>query len=388
MEVLHWWTSGGEAKAMNELKKIMQEKGHKLKDFPVAGGSGSTAMTVLKSRVVSGNPPIAAQIKGPLIKQWGELNALANLNEVAKDGEWAEKIPENLQSMMQYKDQFVAVPVNIHRNNWLWMNKHIFDRTGLKPPKTWSEFEKTAEKLKKMGIIPVAHGGQPWQDNGVFEIIVLATGGSDFYQKSLVALDQSSLGNKTMLRVFQRLRRYKSFIDRDFSGRDWNLATSMVIEGKAGMQLMGDWAKGEFFAANQKPGEDFIAVAAPDTSSSFIFTTDSFVFFKQKKSLQAKAVKDFAEVILSTPFQISFNLNKGSIPVNLKTSMKKFDIYGKQSMKDFTKNTVLPSMAHGIANHAGVQGSIEDVVTNFFNSDNISARDAVKNLVKAVKEAK
>ena len=65
VEVLHWWTSGGEAKSVGELKKIMQSKGNTWKDFAVAGGGGDNAMTVLKSRVVAGNPPAAAQIKGP-----------------------------------------------------------------------------------------------------------------------------------------------------------------------------------------------------------------------------------------------------------------------------------------------------------------------------------
>ena len=62
VEVLHWWTSGGEAKSVGELKKILESKGDKWKDFAVAGGGGETAMTVLKSRVVSGKPPTAAQV--------------------------------------------------------------------------------------------------------------------------------------------------------------------------------------------------------------------------------------------------------------------------------------------------------------------------------------
>ena len=65
VEVLHWWTSGGEAKAAAELKGSMQKKGHTWKDFAVAGGGGDAAMTVLKSRVVSGNAPAAAQIPAP-----------------------------------------------------------------------------------------------------------------------------------------------------------------------------------------------------------------------------------------------------------------------------------------------------------------------------------
>ena len=70
VEVLHYWTSGGEAKSVAELKKIMEAKGHVWKDFAVAGGAGDAAMTALKARVVSGNPPTAAQIKGPSIQEW------------------------------------------------------------------------------------------------------------------------------------------------------------------------------------------------------------------------------------------------------------------------------------------------------------------------------
>ena len=87
VEVLHYWTSGGEAKSAAELRKMMQSKGHTWKDFAVAGGGGDNAMTVLKSRVVSGNPPAAAQIKGPAIQEWAAEGVLANLDAVAKAGD-------------------------------------------------------------------------------------------------------------------------------------------------------------------------------------------------------------------------------------------------------------------------------------------------------------
>ncbi|MEY2458125.1 MAG: glucose/mannose transport system substrate-binding protein, partial [Acidimicrobiaceae bacterium] len=69
LEVLHWWTSGGEAKAAAALKQTMEAEGHTWKDFAVAGGGGDAAMTVLKSRVISGNAPAAAQIKGPALQE-------------------------------------------------------------------------------------------------------------------------------------------------------------------------------------------------------------------------------------------------------------------------------------------------------------------------------
>ena len=57
VEVLHWWTSGGEAAAVQQLQKMLKTEGHTWKDFAVAGGAGANAMTALKSRAVSGNPP-------------------------------------------------------------------------------------------------------------------------------------------------------------------------------------------------------------------------------------------------------------------------------------------------------------------------------------------
>ena len=120
VEVLHWWTSGGEAKAAAELKASMQKKGHTWKDFAVAGGGGDAAMTVLKSRVVSGNAPAAAQIKGPSIQEWAREGVLANMDAVAKAEKWDELLPKVIADGLKYKGNYVAAPVNVHRVNWLW----------------------------------------------------------------------------------------------------------------------------------------------------------------------------------------------------------------------------------------------------------------------------
>ena len=83
-----------------------------------------------------------------------------------------------------------------------------------------------------------------------------------------------ALNSDTMIRGVRpdaqdaRLRR-----SRGFSGRDWNLATSMVMNGEAAFQIMGDWAKGEFLAGGKVPGEDFLCAPAP--GNAFILNTDS-----------------------------------------------------------------------------------------------------------------
>ncbi|MBY0396609.1 MAG: sugar ABC transporter substrate-binding protein, partial [Thermoleophilia bacterium] len=50
VEVLHWWTSGGEAAALNVLKEDLAKKGIGWVDMPVAGGGGEAAMTALRAR--------------------------------------------------------------------------------------------------------------------------------------------------------------------------------------------------------------------------------------------------------------------------------------------------------------------------------------------------
>ena len=199
VEVLHYWTSGGEAKSAAELKKIMQAKGHTWRDFAVAGGGGDSAMTVLKSRVISGNPPSAAQTKGPAIQEWASEGVLANMDSLAKAEKWDDLLPKVVADIMKYKGAYVAAPVNVHRVNWMWGSSEALKKAGVTAmPKTWDEFFAAADKLKAAGLIPVAHGGQNWQDFTTFESVVLGVGGAKFYQDALIKLDDKALTSDPM----------------------------------------------------------------------------------------------------------------------------------------------------------------------------------------------
>lgn len=389
VEVLHWWTSGGEAKAASALKAQLQKQGHTWKDFAVAGGGGDSAMTVLKSRVVSGNAPAAAQIKGPSLQEWAAEGVLTNIDSVAAAGKWDEVIPPVVANIMKYKGHYIAAPVNVHRVNWLWVNPEALKKANAKVPTTWDEFFVTAEALKKAGIIPVAHGGQNWQDFTTFEAVAIGLGGVDFYKKALVQLDAATLQGPEMEKVLSTFKRIKDYTDKNAPGRDWNLATAMVIKGEAGMQLMGDWAKGEFIAAGKTPGKDFLCTAAPGSSKAYTFNIDSFAMFKLKNTANEKAQQDLAAAIMSPEFQEVFNLNKGSIPVRTGMKMDKFDDCAKQSAADFAADakagTLVPSIAHGMAVPAAAEGAMKDVVSQFWNSDKMTAKEAQSRLVAASK---
>lgn len=391
VEVLHWWTSGGEARAVDTLKQMMQKQGDTWKDFAVAGGAGEAAMTVLKTRAVSGNPPSAAQLKGPDIQEWADMGFLTNLNDIAKAGKWDSIMPKRIAETMQHDGDYVAVPAGVHRINWLWINPEAFQKAGAKVPTTLDEFFEAADKLKAAGIIPIAHGGQNWQDTTIFESLVMAMMGPEDYHKAFVETDEDTLRSDKMVEVFKTFKRIRNYIDPDAAGRDWNLATAMVINGKAGMQIMGDWAKAEFTAANKTVGKDYLCVVMPGTQGDFIYNIDSLAMFKLKDEANRKAQDDLARTVIDKPFQEVFNLNKGSIPVRNDIDMAKFDDCAKQSMKDFQaandSGKAEPSLAHSMANTSYIQGAVFDVITNFFNDPSADPKKATEQLVASIKAA-
>ena len=391
VEVLHWWTSGGEAASVSYLKDKLSSAGVGWTDFAVAGGGGENAMTVLKARAISGNPPTAAQIKGPEIQEWAELGFLADIDAVAQANDWDSLLPKVVSDVMKHNGKYVAAPVNVHRVNWMWSNPEVFRAAGATIPTTWDDFMVQAKKIQDAGYIALAHGGQAWQDATLFEAVVLGVGGADYYKKAFVETDMTALESDTTLAVFETFGQLRQFIDANSPGRDWNVATSMVINGEAAMQIMGDWAKGEFKVAGKSVGTDYTCTAAPGTSGSHTFNIDSFAFFKQADASATAAQAIMAAEILGADFQEVFNLNKGSIPARLGMSRAKFDSCAHDSMDAFVASSqtggLVPSFAHGMAVSSAVSGAIYDAATNFFNT-NQSAEEGVRQLVGAIKAAK
>lgn len=384
-EVLHYWTSGGEAKSVAVLQEEFAANGGTWTDMPVAGGGGDAAMTALRARVLSGNAPTAVQLKGPAIQEWYEEGVLADISNVAEAEGWANVLPASIAAHMQCEGTWCAAPVNVHRVDWIWANAEILEANGITMPTTWDEFNAAADKLMAAGIIPLAHGGQAWQDATVFETVVLGLGGAEFYQQALVDLDPAALQSDTMLASFDQMRKLRGYVDGNFSGRDWNLATAMVMNGEAAFQIMGDWAKGEFLAAGKTPGTDFLCASTP--GDGFLYNVDSFAMFDVDGDDKRAGQDLLAKLIVGQNFQKVFNMNKGSIPARDDVDLAAFDSCAHLSAKDMGASSdggsLMPSYAHGMALRGAQAGAITDVVTAHFNSD-MSSADAVKMLADAV----
>ncbi|MGJ8611495.1 MAG: ABC transporter substrate-binding protein [Octadecabacter sp.] len=384
VEVLHWWTSGGEAAALNVLKDDLAGQDIGWIDMPVAGGGGEAAMTTLRARVTAGDPPTAVQMLGFDIKDWAAEGVLGNLNDVAEAEGWDDVVPAALQFFSKDDGNWIAAPVNVHSTNWVWMSKSALDDTGLGEPTSWEELIAVLDAMQANGITPLAHGGQPWQDATIFDAVVLSLG-DDFYKSALIDLDPDALGGDTMVEAFERMATLRGYVDENFSGRDWNLASAMVINGEAGMQMMGDWAKGEFLRADQVPGEDFVCIRFPGTQGAVTFNSDQFVMFDIGEDTAAQQA--MAASVMDPVFQSAFNVVKGSVPARTDVPNDAFDACGQKGMADLAdagaNDRLFGSMAHGHSVPAAVKNAMYDVVTAHFNGE-FDAQEAAEELVNAV----
>ncbi|WP_245213452.1 ABC transporter substrate-binding protein [Rhizobacter sp. AJA081-3] len=392
VEVLHFMTSGGQAKGMKSLKDDLEAQGGKWVDTPVGGGNSEDALAKLRTRVMGGDAPSSVQLKGPLIQEWGALGVLQPIDDVATAGRWEQALPKLVSDTMKYKGQWVAAPVNIHRLDWMYANPAVLSKVGIRMPATWEEFDAAADKLKAAGITPLAHGGQAWQDASLFEIVVASVGGPAFHRKALVELDNAALTGPTMKQVFDRMRKLRGYVDANFSGRDWNVATNMIINGQAGFQLMGDWVKGDMSAAGKLPGRDYVCANPPGHGGgSFLFIVDSFAMFKSKNPDVLAGQKLFGKLMMEPRFQENFNLAKGSIPVRNDMKLDKFDACALAARDQMDKSIkgggFNPSAIHDMAVASAVRGAMTDVATKHFNSS-ISSDEAVQLLARSIKQAR
>ncbi|WP_429023268.1 ABC transporter substrate-binding protein [Aeromonas allosaccharophila] len=392
VEVLHWWTSGGEAKAVEVLKSEWTEQGNQWNDFAVQGGGGKSAMTVLKSRALAANPPEAAHLKGYELKEWAGLGFLRDLSPMAEHLGWYAKMPPMVRATLSQSDALMAVPTGIHRVNWLWLNRKVFEQQKLTPPTDWAQFVTIADQLKKRGITPLAIGNEPWQLAVLFETVALGEGGKEFYRKAFLEQDSATLTGPDMVRVLTRFQQLRAYVPPKYAGLKWHQATNLLESGGAAMQVMGDWVKGELSAGNYRPGEDIACLPSPGSAGLFSYNLDSIAMFKQRDPAQLQAQGELAQLLMTPTFQAEFNRVKGSIPALTDPDMSKFDRCAVRSYQDFLlaekQDNLLPSMAEGMATPTNMRQAIMDVLSNYFNDPRANPQQTALHLERAMRSTR
>ncbi len=387
--LLNQWSEGSDAAAIAKLGDMFKAAGGQWEATSIAGHTANT-LAKLRADVVSGNPPPAVQLKGPEIAEWNATGKTMNLDAIAKEEGWDKSVAPELLPVMKPKGSWVAVPMNIHRINWMWGGKKALDKAGITTmPATWDEFNADCEKLKAAGLIPIAHGSADWTDATTFEIVVYGMD-MDLFKKAFVEGSSDAMRSDGMVKCFEQYRKMINYMDPGISARTWDAAANMMLTGQAGFFFMGDWSIGTFNAGGFKEGVDYVCSQAPEDNgkTGFILNSDSVVFFQQKDPSYLAGSKLLAHLIMSKDFQVIFNKAKGSIPARLDIDLTGFNPCQIKCQKDLEEaikeGTLVRSFAHNMTILQKYRGAAMEVITNFVNTPGLSAADAAKNMADAV----
>ena len=391
-EVLHWWTSTS-SKAIGELRKMFEARGGTWRDTPVVGENVSASAT-LKARILAGTAPEVSVVKGPEFQQWGQLGQLNDVQSTATAQGWDSLIAPALQPVMKYQGKYVGVPVDIHRNNWLFASPVALQKVGEPVPRTWDDFNRVTAKLQAAGIVPIAAGGEKWQEATMLETVA-AGEGADWYRKAFVDLDPAALKDPRLVQVFTQLREMNKYHDAGYPGRNYERNMVMVANGEAGFDLMGDFTLAAMMSSGKEYGRDYVCVPAPSFGPPppFVYNVDSFGFFKTSNPSSKAGQQLIAELTLSKQFQILFNRVKGSIPARSDIDLKAegFSPCQIASEADYVQgtrdNTLIPSWAHSMAVSPNERGAMLDAASQFINST-MSPADGAKLLINAIDQAR
>ncbi len=387
-EVFSWWTSGGEAAALDALFAAFKARvpSAEIINATVAGGGGSAARPVLQARLAGGDPPDTWQIHPgyELIGQYVEPGYVVPITDLYKGEGWDKIVPQGLIDMLSKDGEQYAVLAGVHRGNGMWYNKKVLDEQGItiKDPLSVDDFVKIAEQLKGAGITPLCVGDSGiWTSAQLFENTLLGEIGPEKYAglwSGAVAFDDA--GVKKAMEAYGKLLDYQN---EDHSALSWDQAVKALMEGKCVFNSMGDWAYGEFVNAKLKDNEDFGWVNHPGTSGSFMVVADGFPL--AKGAPHPNNTKEWLKAVGSKEGQEAFNPLKGSIPVRTDVDRTKFGVYHNWSMDSFAKDKLVPSVVHGSAAPAAFQQALNDAVTAFIVDRDVEAFAAA--LVGAAKES-
>jgi len=324
-EVIHWWTSGGESAAVRTLADRYRASGGVWVDTAIAGGE--QARSVVINRIMGGTPPTAAQFNtSSQFRDIVDQGLLNNVDAVARREQWDRALPEALLNVIRIQGHYYAIPIDIHMPAWIWYSKAAFKKADIaQEPRNVDELFAALDKLKAAGLIPLAHGGQSWQEHIVFMRMLADAGGRDLYFKVLRDRDQRAIASPQFRKVLLAFKRLQGYVDSASPGRNWNDATALLISGKAGVQIMGDWAKGELTAAHLKAGKDFGCLPGLGPQALYLVQGDVFVFPRTSNPEALKAQQLLANVIVNPANQVAFNNQKGGIPARADIDARSMD---------------------------------------------------------------
>ena len=239
-EILHWWASESESSALQVFVDEFLNRGGWYYDS--SRENQRTTRDEAIARMIKGYPVTFVQWgAGWDIRDFYDYGLLRPITDPALVDSLRTVLPPLVLDAVTYKDSIVAIPLNVHGENWIWHNTDLLGTEPLELAGDWSSFVKEGERLAEQSVPLLAVGDESWQVRFVFASLMLGIS-PDVYTLLFMDKDSAVVGSKaleTTLRTFNALSRYS----QSFGQGSWTEQVAAVATGRAAANFMGDWAK-------------------------------------------------------------------------------------------------------------------------------------------------
>jgi len=369
VEVFTWWADGGEKAGLDGLVSAFTTAcpSDKFVNGAIAGGAGSNAKQVLAARLQQNNPPDTFQAHaGAELSDYINSGKIEDLSQEYKDWGLTDAFPKGLIDNLTVNGKIYSVPANIHRANVLWGNKTVLASAGItKDATSLDAFFADLDKLKAKGVTPLALG-KDWTQEMLFEALLISELGADKFKGLWTGT--TDWAGADLTKAITDYKRLLTYTNANRDTYDWTDAEKLVMDGKAGYQLMGDWEAADLDAKGFK---DYSFSPFPGNTGVYQWLADSFVLPKGARN--PEGTKCWLKTVGSAEGQKAFNTKKGSIPARTDAVAADYPAYQQAAIADWKSNSQVPSCPHGSACSQGWQGAVASAQGKFSSDGNISA---------------
>jgi len=388
LEIYSPWTVGGEREAVDALVEVFQQQNPGFEVInPADSDLSHPELFALFTERMQKQQPFDSfpAYPGDEILNYVILGQVEPLTQFFQDQGLDRVIPQPLVEQITIKGEIYAIPLNVHRSNVLWYNPSIFKANNLAPPETIEDFFKVAEVLEDRGITPLALGGSLGFEVGhLFESVLLATFGPDDFIR-LFQADTDLWEDPRTSSAIDTLQKMLAYTNDDHLEISWEAAAQMVLDGKAGMTVMGDWTEGYFKSQGALPNQDFGWTAAPGTAGIFIWNSDTFVLATGAPNREAAL--NWLAVVGSKEGQDAFNTHKGSIPARTDADKRLYDGYLQWSIDQFASDILVSGVVHGAAASETYMIAYGDALSAFSKDlDAVKLQQSLRDAVAKLKQ--
>jgi raffinose/stachyose/melibiose transport system substrate-binding protein len=191
----------------------------------------------------SGSPPdIFSSWGGGVMGQFADAGLLRDITKELTGTTWGNSMSAASLEVYRHKDKIYGVSWDMGCVG-IWYNKKIFRNLGLKPFKTWTDLLTGVKKIKKAGFIPIALGERDkWPGHYWWTYLAVRIGGKKSFDDAYSG--RRSFNSSTFEKAGERLVELVNLqpFQVGFLGSGYNDEAALVANGKAAMELMGQWA--------------------------------------------------------------------------------------------------------------------------------------------------